>query len=335
MRVFDFTPRDCSADLAKFGFVHWRGGVTSEFLAYATRFTYDRLAAGADLEQWRIEGKKRQLLFEFPGGSKTIEEVRAVVAQLAGWRVRDVTLSERHVKVYDDDAPSRPAPHKDRAASRLALGLPLHMPTDSYVALYPNADSTPNPFTSSAAWRSSLDDDALPERTVADVAPVTIDVRVGDLLLFRGSSLYHERVNAGGARVLYLKFNDFGIDPAGEDPRTGERRETTLALLSARADPSLLALDLMVAPRLERVSCHRAAPDWHPVRQVSVSGSREFTIGELEWALLREVGKRVNLGDALARVGVAAAEHQGLLPRVRRLAKLGAIDFFSKEERDC
>ena len=46
---------------------------------------------------------------------------------------------------------------------------------------------------------------------------VMLNEKVGDLVLFNGSSIFHERVKAAGTAVLYIKINDNGDDPLGEN----------------------------------------------------------------------------------------------------------------------
>ena len=52
--------------------------------------------------------------------------------------------------------------------------------------------------------------------------------KVGDLVVFLGSAIFHERVKAGGAAILYIKVNDAGRDPLGENIY-GDKQDVELA----------------------------------------------------------------------------------------------------------
>jgi hypothetical protein len=237
-----------------------------------------------------------------------------------------MALCERHVKVYDAKAPAHPPPHKDRVASQVAVGLPLIVPDNSHIILYPNDYLEINPFNSTALWRTSLDDEALPERILANIEPMRFDVRPGDVIMFRGSSIYHERVNPANTALLYLKFNDMGMDPVGEDPETPLKRRATLALLSELDDRRMLDVGISRHPRLDRISRHYCGAHLKEVIQVSVWANKEFTISELELSLLRQLGGDLTVRDVFARLALPDSAYEKHVGMVRRLAQLEAVD---------
>ena len=49
----------------------------------------------------------------------------------------------------------------------------------------------------------------------ADALP--LNEELGDMIIFLGSSIYHERIRPRGTAVLYIKVNDEGFDPLGEN----------------------------------------------------------------------------------------------------------------------
>lgn len=59
--------------------------------------------------------------------------------------------------------------------------------------MFPKSELEINPYNTTALWRSSLDDQDLPDNVLKDIQPLKLDVRPGDVVLFRGSSIYHER----------------------------------------------------------------------------------------------------------------------------------------------
>ena len=67
------------------------------------------------------------------------------------------------------------------------------------------------------------------------ISPVVLDPRPGDVVVFQGSSIYHERMRAAGSKILYLKLNAMGLDPIGENLPMLPLK--TARALPARAEP--------------------------------------------------------------------------------------------------
>lgn len=167
-----------------------------------------------------LPGKKRQLVFDL--ADLDFEAmIRAPLAGLIGVDPGQLTLSERHLNIYLPSAADAPVPHKDRAASEVAVGIPIALNPASYLVLYPQISREPNPYDSAAEWRRNLAPAERPEVCLRDAEPVELRSRPGDLVAFRGSSMLHERMYAAGSTILYFKFNTQGLDPLGEDPRKG------------------------------------------------------------------------------------------------------------------
>ena len=201
--------------LAEDGYVLLKDAASPELITYLVSH-YDRCDAGeiADLAGGYIPGKKRQFLFDFPD-DQTREDFRNQISTLVGYDPKQLTISERHIKAYDDSAPARPAPHKDRAASTYSVGIPIILPEGTSVCMFPALDRTSNP-NERAAFLTELqrgEIDALYETSDA----VHLNEGVGDIVVFEGSALYHERANPAGSVVLYIKINDQGLDPLGEN----------------------------------------------------------------------------------------------------------------------
>ncbi len=329
MNVFCFSPESYHDEYETNGFVHVKGGVSPEFLAYAQQTAYDLIAAEKSLEEWNFKGKKQQFLMEFPDDSDFPRGVKETVARVAGLPADKMTLCERHIKAYEEVANNNPPPHKDRVASQVTVGLPLKVPNGSYIILYPHDYLTINPLNSTALWRTSLDEDQLPENVLRGIEPVRLDVQPGDVVLFRGSSIYHERVNPSNTILLYLKFNAMGLDPLGEDPDTPVLRERTLGCLSDLSDEDLLDMPVAVSPRLERISRHYTRLYWKEVVQAYVSGEKEFTLSEAELRIFQVIDGGRTVREVIARLGIPEPEYLGLVPTFRRLGRLGGIDFLA------
>lgn len=220
--VFKYDPGEAREEFKTRGYVHLKDLLSEEFLTYLDAFYKESLASDRnEQEDWKIYGKKRQYLFNFPSDDAAIE-FRDGMARLLGYDPDALTISERHLKVYDEDAMPWPAPHKDRAASSVSIGLPIHLPEGSTVCVFPELDFGPNP-EERAVFMTDRDHPDL-EHIYAKEKAVMLHESVGDLVVFLGSSIFHERVKAGGAAILYVKVNDDGRDPLGENI-FGEKRD--------------------------------------------------------------------------------------------------------------
>ena len=327
--IFTFDPKDYSEEFAKNGYVLIKGGVDPEFLAIAKKQTEAKEEAHKDLENWHFKGKKRQYLYDFEewdfygGGFETL-------ARTASFSVEKMTLCERHIKVYESNAKNHVPPHKDRVAAQLTVGLPLYIPEGSHIVLYPNDQLTVNPLNSTALWRSSLDEKDLPENVLKGIEPIRVYAEPGDVVLFRGNSIYHERENPASSEVLYLKFNATRMDPIGEDPTTISQQETSQEILAANDDQALLDFAVEVSPRLENISRHYTRLYWKEVIQAYVGGEKEFTISEMELETFKKVDGVKTVREVIANLGIPDPEHVQYVPMVRRLAELKGLDFLAK-----
>mgnify|MGYP001793455600 CR=1 FL=1 len=213
--VFKYDPGDAREEFKTRGFVHLKDLMTDDFLSHLDAFYKESQASAQnEKEDWKIYGKKRQYLFDFSSDEAAIE-FRDGMARLLDYEPDALTISERHLKVYDEDAMPWPAPHKDRAASAVSIGLPIHLPEGSTVCVFPELEFGPNE-EERAVFMTDRDHPDL-EHIYAKEKAVMLHERVGDLVVFLGSSIYHERVKAGGAAILYVKVNDDGRDPLGEN----------------------------------------------------------------------------------------------------------------------
>jgi len=224
--VFKYDPGQAHEEFKTRGYVHLKDLLEDDFLEYLDAFYKESLAtAQTEKTDWKIYGKKRQYLFDFPSEADA-EEFRDGMERLLGYKQDALTISERHLKVYDDDAMPWPAPHKDRSASFVSIGLPVHLPEGSTVCVFPELDFGPNQ-EEKAVFLTDRDHPDL-EHVYTKENAVMLNEKVGDLVVFLGSAIFHERVKAGGAAILYVKVNDSGEDPLGENIY-GDKRDVELA----------------------------------------------------------------------------------------------------------
>ncbi|MEM5516241.1 hypothetical protein WNY37_04720 [Henriciella sp. AS95] len=213
--LFKYEPGSAHKQFNEQGYVHLKDVLADDFVGYIKAF-YDETqeTASAEAEDWQVYGKKRQYVFEFPS-QEAAEEFRDGLAALTGIDRDAFTISERHLKVYDKAANPWPAPHKDRAASEVSIGLPVHLPKGSTVCVFPELQFGPNP-EEKALFMTDRDHPDL-EQIYQKETCVMLNESIGDLVVFLGSSIFHERVKAAGAAILYIKANGDGRDPLGEN----------------------------------------------------------------------------------------------------------------------
>jgi hypothetical protein len=326
MNVFRFNPVNFSNQFAMSGFVHIKNGVNPEFLHYAKETANKLVEKDKQLKEWRIEGKKLQYLMEFPKSTDFPNELFDVVSEVTGLERNNFTICERHIKVYEDVADNNPPPHKDRLASQVTVGIPLEVPKDSYLILYPEDHLTINPFNTSALWRTSLDTENLPENILRNIEPVKVDVQPGDVVMFRGSSIYHERVNPAYTKLLYLKFNAMKLDPLAEDPKTIQTREKSLSLLKQKSDHELLNIKVDVSPKLEKISKHYTRLYWKEVIQAYVNGEKEITLSNDEYRIIKNCNGERSIKKEIEHLGVHNNQLTSHISIFRRLIKLGVLE---------
>jgi hypothetical protein len=263
-----------------------------------------------ELESWRYPDKKQQFLWTLPE-SLPVELLCARVAEVTGLDPATTVLSERHLKVYSNVAPEMPPPHKDRSASTITVGIGVDIPAESRLVMWPSVDDEYNPYPTAAEWRSSRHPHELPEVVTGGVEPVEVDLRRGDVVAFRGANIYHERHRPASTAVLYLKFNQLGLDPLGEDPRTPIMERRSAEILARGAT----AADLVtISPRLVSLRSEHFVPDLavvefarllEPEGDVRLSDEESAFVKTLISEGRRTVGSDgVEVAERLARRGV-------------------------------
>lgn len=311
MQLFDLDPATARDEYRQRGWLHAAGGVSDEFLAHLTETIDARIAAG-ELQGPGLAGAKQQFLFDFPPEMDLQTQLFVPVAEIFGLDPERITLSERHLKHYDLDADPDPLPHKDRLASTVSLGITIRAPEGTRAFLHLDEQQDVNPFMAPHLL-GSLRDDVHPATALADSAAVEIRDQPGDVLGFAGSSVWHGRRDAAGAMLLYLKFNDFGADPLGEDPRTTHRVATSRLLLSDLPDEATVSL----GPRIASIDERQVPPSWEPMTVVSVWDRNPLWISELEANVVRHAASAPSLGKLVADLGDRAP----VLAAVRRLVE--------------
>ena len=310
MRIFDFDFEHYRQQYADQGWIYVPGGVGGDFLAELTSFVREQFAAH-QVKGRGVHGTKEQAVYEFPAETGFPGQLFDVIAAVTGLNRETLTLSERHIKAYDDDAPADPPAHKDRLSSQVSVGLSIDIPKDSTLVLYAADHREVNPFNVSPDLRASLTRAELPENCLNGAEEVVIDDQAGDVVMFQGSSMWHKRRNAASATNLYLKFNDFGSDPLGEDPSTGVRRQATLDTL---ANGDMAARVVLPARRLDTIIHAQTREPGRDVRIADVWGEGKVPLSAAEAELLASLN------------GSRTVQELNADDEIRRLAERGVID---------
>jgi hypothetical protein len=324
VKVFDFNPAEFRMQYQNQRFVHIREGVSVEFHKYLQHFV-EELAAHR-LAELAGKGNKEQALLEFPEDVDYPGELYDVVAEVSGLNRSRMVLSERHIKCYQPDASPEPVAHKDRYPSQVSVGLSIKIPENSTLVLYPYDHVRPNPFNSAAELAASLQPDERPEVALRGARETELNDRDRDVLLFPGSATWHLRRRGAEAVILYLKFNDFGSDPLGEDPHTAQLRAHTLRALEAGDD-----MDALLPARSRRLDTveHVYTRGWHESWQARIYGATPFGITAAQSEALRLADGELTLGE-LVRSVAGAGDVERIRREVLGLAERGALDLVRK-----
>ena len=327
MKVFAFDPTEYSDQYQSEGWVHIREGITEEFYRSVQEYAREELVDHV-LEGFAIKGKKEQALYDFPD---TVDdypgELFDVVAELCGLNRETMTLSERHIQMYEPNAAPEPLAHKDRFGSQVSVGLSITIPPESRLVLYPYDDREVNPFNSSAALLNALTPDQRPEVVLKNAREVELADQPRDVVAFPGSTTWHFRRRAANALNLYLKFNDFNCDTLGEDPRTAELRSQTLNLLSNRSN-GMADLVPVIARRLDLVTRNHTRNHWQEVLQARLYGEEPFALTDRQFDVLQALDGNRDVATIARDVNGAGAEEAER--DIVALAERGAIDLIPR-----
>jgi hypothetical protein len=204
-----------ASELKAKGYILLKDVLSDEFMNYLKDFQKKSVAGDiAENGTWRITGKKHQYVFSFPSEAAA-EEFRDGLSRLTGLAYDSLTISERHLKQYEQDATPYPAPHKDRGASKFSVGLPIYLGPETSVCVFPTLDRTDN-LGDRAVFMTKEERPDL-DKIYDSKDALLLYEELGDMIVFHGSSMFHERVRPAGTAVLYIKMNDDGRDPLGEN----------------------------------------------------------------------------------------------------------------------
>ena len=195
-------------------FMHLENVLSNEFIHHLEECGKQiKNGSLAEVSDWHIPGKKRQYLFDFPS-RQFLHAFCQGIAQITGYDPEKITIGERHVKVYLEQAPDYPAPHMDRQAAEFTIGFPIEISEGSRVCFFPHMSRTEN--TDQRAIFAQLPPATDMEAFYADDRIAKFKGKVGDMFIFHGSTIFHERIKPSGSIILYIKINASGQDPLGE-----------------------------------------------------------------------------------------------------------------------
>lgn len=212
MQVFNYDIGQHKDEYEGTGYINLKRVMSDEFIGYIDGFyRQSQIGQIGLLPKNSRHDQKSQFKFDFPSLEPAIQ-FRDAISDLTGISAQKAKLAERHLKVYEDTAMDFQYPHKDRCASGITVGLPIKLPADTALYVFPTFDRSENPNETAIYL-----DDGEAEAVYALPGAVRIEQEVGDLIVFAGSTIYHGRIKPAGTAILYCKLNDVGRDPLGED----------------------------------------------------------------------------------------------------------------------
>ena len=212
--AFKKNMRNAKTKLARESFMHLENVLCDEFVQLLNGCA-DRIKNGTmeEVTQWHIPGKKRQYLFDIPS-REFLDSFCRGLNQITGYQSDKITIGERHIKVYLDEAPDYQPPHLDRQAAEYTIGFPIQISEGSRVCFFPHMSRDEN--TGDRAIYADVPPSTDMESYYDDDQIVKFEGKVGDMFIFHGSTIFHERIKAAGSMILYIKINASGRDPLGE-----------------------------------------------------------------------------------------------------------------------
>jgi hypothetical protein len=234
VKPFRFSLASFADEFRRFEYIHVRDAVDPDFLGFAIDQLRQCQRSGRnEIAARAIKNKKKQYLFEFPDDHwLAFSELIGSVAALTGLPESKMTLSERHIMIYEEHAAAMPKLHKDRLASQISVGIPLEVYGESRIVLLPHGARQINSLEQAIYSAREIDPTAgfvswetlglaPPEAEAGEngLEVVALDAGPGDVVVFAGSSMYHGRLNAARSSMLYFKLNAMRLDPLGEHPR--------------------------------------------------------------------------------------------------------------------
>lgn len=328
--IFTFSPSDYQEQFSKNGYILIKNGIDANFLEAAIEQAEQQRIDQKEINNCFFKGKKRQYLYGFEEWD-FYDSGLETLARTASLPLDKATLCERHIKVYEPDAKPHVPAHKDRIAAQVTVGIPLLIPEESHIVLWPEDHLDINSLNTTALWRNNLDEEQLPQNILDGIEPVRVYAEPGDVVMFRGNSIHHERENPANARILYLKLNGMRLDPMGEDPSTLREQETSQQILAQLDDQKLLDCIVEVSPRLEKISRHYTRLYWTEVIQAYVADEKEFTVSELELEVFKKAEDQKTVREVISRLGIPEPEHINHVPMIRRLARLKGLNIIAPE----
>jgi hypothetical protein len=238
-----------------------------------------------------------------------------------------MTLSERHIQAYEANANPDPIAHKDRFPSQVSIGFSVTIPEGSNLVLYPDDCRELNPFNAAAALNRRLQPHEKPEVVLPAAREVVLHDEEGDIVMFPGSTTWHLRRKAANTVNLYVKMNDFDVDPLGEDPATGARRERTEEILATEAE-SLGAHKPKLSRRLDYIGRQAVRPGGEETLNYALYSEAPLGLTDIQHELLKAADGTRTLDELVSDIAAG-----GDADIVRRDAMVllhdGGLDFLS------
>lgn len=196
-RMFNFSAAEVQAQWHEMGYCFVRNGCDSSLLTKLIK-RYELIVAGGDSPE----------LYEFLPDSALLQYGVETLKQLTS--SKHLTVSRKNIMYYRKGMHS-PA-HKDRKSLQYAVAIGVNNPFGSRLLLWPDANRDVNVGNHYRIYTEKMGSQEEVDAYLSTIEPVSLATNPGDVVIFPGNSMFHQRVNPLKACVYYLDFNEWGID---------------------------------------------------------------------------------------------------------------------------
>lgn len=196
--MFDFDYARCAGELKRRGYLYVQNGVSDSFLGRLDAFVEEiERGDGPDVYSIEPEGEDRETF---------IKAMESVTGEFG------FTLSRHHVTIYEDA--ELPA-HKDRASLAYSVGVAIRVSPESRVRIWPTAPMDTNTHAGYDHYTDKKEGQAALDIELSKFQPVSLFQERGDVVMFSGNRVYHQRLNPAGVIVYFIAVNSEGLDDRG------------------------------------------------------------------------------------------------------------------------
>ncbi|MDA2909532.1 hypothetical protein MYX04_01220 [Nitrospiraceae bacterium AH_259_D15_M11_P09] len=194
--MFSFDPKPYKGELVKEGWLFFPNGCSRKFLERLESFT-ESLLGGEAQDEYAFIPDHEELKIYF-----------TTLQILTG--NTDFTMCRNHVSIYKDVEGDLLA-HKDRHSLRYSCGIGIRATPQSRLLLWPDAPRDINMHPHYKDYEDAYGGYENINKILKSFIPKSINLQRGDVILFLGDEVFHQRTNPNGVVMYYLTSNTLGV----------------------------------------------------------------------------------------------------------------------------